>query len=381
MTGTEALVILSGGQDSTTCAALAIQQFDRVHGVTFDYGQRHQIELESAKAVAEALGLTSHEIVPIGPILQSTSPLVSSEPLAEYESAEELPGGIEATFVPGRNILFLTVAANRAARLDVRDMVLGVCQTDFAGYWDCRQSFIDGMQIALGEGMYGDAGAYRIHTPLMDLTKAESVKLAQEALGDRFEEVMGLTHTCYAGVRGGCGKCHACILRDRGFREAGVDDPIWKYRGGEMSDRQLTDNTIDDTYGDRAIQAAATSPLELWPNPSRSHDYLIHIEHPEFTALCPRSGYPDFGTIVFDYYPDESVLELKAFKLYINSFRQERISHETVVNQIGDRLFSEVQPKALRIIGDFTRRGNVKTIITVYRGAEMNFPDYQANLL
>ncbi|MDJ1168311.1 7-cyano-7-deazaguanine synthase QueC [Roseofilum sp. BLCC_M154] len=375
MAQTEALVILSGGQDSTTCAALATQQFDRTHGLTFDYQQRHRIELESAQAVAKKLGLASHEILSVGPILASTSPLVSQTALAEYESAEALPGGIEATFIPGRNILFLTLAANRAARLGIRDIVLGVCETDFAGYWDCRQSFIDAMGVALGEGMYGDGGAYRIHTPLMNLTKAESVKLAQEVLGDRFESVMELTHTCYAGVKGGCGKCHACILRDRGFQEAGIDDPIWKYRG------TVVEKLADDTYGDRAIEDAATSPLEIWPNPSPNHDYLIHVEHPEFTALCPRSGYPDFGTIVFDYFPNQSVLELKAFKLYINSFRQQRISHETVVNQVADRLMAEVQPKALRIIGDFTRRGGVKTVITAYRGENMNFPEYQPNLL
>jgi 7-cyano-7-deazaguanine synthase len=375
MAQTEALVILSGGQDSTTCAALATQQFDRTHGLTFDYQQRHRIELESAQAVAKKLGLASHEILSVGPILKSTSPLVSQTPLAEYESAEALPGGIEATFIPGRNILFLTLAANRAARLGIRDIVLGVCETDFAGYWDCRQSFIDAMGVALGEGMYGDGEAYRIHTPLMNLTKAESVKLAQEVLGDRFESVMELTHTCYAGVKGGCGKCHACILRDRGFQEAGIDDPIWKYRG------TVVQKSEDDTYGDRAIEDAAHSPLEIWPNPSPNHDYVIHVEHPEFTALCPRSGYPDFGTIVFDYFPNQSVLELKAFKLYINSFRQQKISHETVVNQVADRLMAEVQPKALRIIGDFTRRGGVKTVITAYRGENMSFPEYRPNLL
>jgi 7-cyano-7-deazaguanine reductase len=108
---------------------------------------------------------------------------------------------------------------------------------------------------------------------------------------------------------------------------------------------------------------------------------VIHVEHPEFTALCPRSGYPDFGTIVFDYFPNQSVLELKAFKLYINSFRQQKISHETVVNQVADRLMAEVQPKALRIIGDFTRRGGVKTVITAYRGENMSFPEYRPNLL
>jgi len=133
-------------------------------------------------------------------------------------------------------------------------------------------------------------------------------------------------------------------------------------------------------YGDIAITQAATEPLEKWPNPS-SNAYAIHLEHPEFTALCPRSGYPDFGTIVVDYQPGDWVVELKAFKLYINSFRDQRISHEQVVNVVADRLWQELQPVGLRIIGDFTRRGGVKTIITVPKGDGQLFGEYRPNLL
>jgi 7-cyano-7-deazaguanine synthase len=219
-----------GGQDSTTCAAIACQAFDQVHAITFDYQQRHAIELQSAIAVAQALNLASHEICSIGPILKGTSPLVSDQSLGQYHSAAELPGGVEPTFIPGRNILFLTLAANRAAGLGLQDIFIGVCEADFAGYWDCRQRFIDAMAIALGEGVYGQPEAFKLHTPLMSLTKAESVHLAQTVLGDRFTPVMALTHTCYAGVKGGCGQCHACILRDRGFHEAGIADPIWQFR-------------------------------------------------------------------------------------------------------------------------------------------------------
>ncbi|GAX43013.1 hypothetical protein NIES4075_40220 [Tolypothrix sp. NIES-4075] len=226
----KALVVLSGGQDSTTCAAVACQEFDEVHAITFNYQQRHLIELESAIAIAKALGLASHEIIDLGPVLKGTSPLVSDNSLGEYNSPEELPTGVEPTFIPGRNILFLTIASNRAACLNTKDIFIGVCQADFAGYWDCRQSFIDAMSVALSEGIYGNRDAFTTHTPLMDLTKAESVKLALDVLKERFESVMELTHTCYAGVKGGCGKCHACILRDRGFKEAGAEDPIWKFR-------------------------------------------------------------------------------------------------------------------------------------------------------
>jgi 7-cyano-7-deazaguanine reductase len=133
-------------------------------------------------------------------------------------------------------------------------------------------------------------------------------------------------------------------------------------------------------YGDRAIHQAATEPLEKWANPSENL-YTIHLEHPEFTALCPRSGYPDFGTIVVDYCPGPWVVELKAFKLYINSFRNQRVSHEMVSNAIADRLWQELQPRGLRVIGDYTRRGGVKTIITVKKGDFDAFEPYKANIL
>lgn len=231
----KALCILSGGQDSTTCAALASQQFDQVHAITFDYGQRHAVELESAVAIAKALNLDSHEIIQLGPLLQGTSPLVADTPLGQYNSTAELPDGVEPTFVPARNILFLTLAGNRAAVLDIRDIFIGVCEADFAGYYDCRQIFIDAMAKALGEGIWGVPDAFKIHTPLMQLTKSESINLAIEVLGDRFAEIFALTHTCYAGIKGGCGKCHACLIRDRGFSEAGIEDPIWQFRQPELT--------------------------------------------------------------------------------------------------------------------------------------------------
>lgn len=142
----------------------------------------------------------------------------------------------------------------------------------------------------------------------------------------------------------------------------------------------IADSIPDDRYGDRAIHQAATDPLEKWPNPA-TNAYTIHLEHPEFTALCPRSGYPDFGTIVVDYQPQDWVVELKAFKLYINSFREQRISHEAVANTIADRLWAELAPVGLRVIGDYTRRGGVKTVITVTKGEIHRFSPYHPNLL
>jgi 7-cyano-7-deazaguanine reductase len=141
-----------------------------------------------------------------------------------------------------------------------------------------------------------------------------------------------------------------------------------------------SNGSSDRHYGDRAIQQAAVAPLEKWPNQT-DNAYAIHLEHPEFTGLCPRSGYPDFGTIVVDYQPRDWVVELKAFKLYINAFRNQRISHEMVTNVITDRLWQELAPVGLRVIGDFTRRGGVKTVITVAKGDLTLFTPYTPNQL
>ena len=220
----KALVIFSGGQDSTTCLAMALQQYQEVYAVTFNYGQRHLTEILSARTIAGMMGVTSHEVVDMGAILKGRSPLISDNKVGQYQSADELPEGVEPTFVEGRNLLFLTIAANRASLLGITDIFMGVCQEDFAGYWDCRQKFIDSASVTLSEAIYGVPDKFRIITPLMDLTKAQSVKLAHGLLGDRFNEIFLQTHTCYNGVKGGCGKCHACILRDRGFTDAGIDD-------------------------------------------------------------------------------------------------------------------------------------------------------------
>jgi 7-cyano-7-deazaguanine reductase len=115
-------------------------------------------------------------------------------------------------------------------------------------------------------------------------------------------------------------------------------------------------------YGTKAIKHAK---LDLWPNPSPDRDYSIDISYPEFTCLCPRSGYPDFATIRISYTPDEKVVELKALKLYLNSFRDQSLSHEAVTNQIFDVLMKNLKPRALEVVGDFNVRGNVKTVIRV----------------
>lgn len=226
-----AVVLLSGGQDSTTCLVWALNQgHDRVHCLSVWYGQRHDRELEAARAVLEVArqhypqAEITHEELRVGNVLNSTSPLVSGNQLGQYDHVDDLPGGVEPTFVPGRNVLFLTIAANRAAELRADTVVTGVCEEDYGGYADCRRDFIDAMEVALAQGFNGTEQWTRIDTPLMKLDKAATVQLAVELPGCM--EALAYSHTCYAGEFPPCGKCHACHLRARGFELAGIPDPL-----------------------------------------------------------------------------------------------------------------------------------------------------------
>ncbi len=215
-----ALVVLSGGQDSTTCLYWAIDRFgaDNVSSLTFDYGQRHRIELNAAREVAE-FAAVPNVILPIdtfaalgGDALTDTGIVVERNVAGDTE----LPN----TFVPGRNLVFMTFAAAFAYQRGVSDLVTGVAQTDYSGYPDCREETMQALGVALRLGMDTEV---RIHTPLMHLSKRETVELAQ-ALGAL--PAMALTHTCYNGERPPCGNCPACELRAKGFAAAGIDDPL-----------------------------------------------------------------------------------------------------------------------------------------------------------
>jgi 7-cyano-7-deazaguanine synthase len=218
-----AVVLLSGGQDSTTCLFWAKKKFKKVHALSIAYGQRHAVEIDAAGNVA-AMAQVTYEHIDLNKVLTGTSPLISDNPVGQYENAESLPGGIEPTFVPARNILFLTIAANRAASIGALNLVTGVCEEDFGGYPDCRREFIDAMEEALSLGITGNSGHFKVHTPLMNLSKAESVKMALNL--DGCMEAMAYSHTCYNGQVPPCGKCHACLLRARGFEKVGIEDPL-----------------------------------------------------------------------------------------------------------------------------------------------------------
>lgn len=218
---TRAIIVLSGGQDSTTCLFWAKGQFDDLAAVTIDYGQRHSREITAAHAVARMTNVPI-EVIRVPDVLRSTSPLTDKKvELEQYKDWQSLPGGLEKTFVPLRNQFFLTLAANRAVAQGSFHLVTGVCQEDFGGYPDCRQVFIDALAKATSLGL---DQPFQIHTPLMDLTKAESVKLALKMPG--CYEALAYSHTAYDGQYPPLGHDHATLLRAKGFEEAGVPDPL-----------------------------------------------------------------------------------------------------------------------------------------------------------
>jgi len=227
----KALVILSGGQDSTTCLFWAKQNFDEVSAITFDYGQRHRIEIDAARKVAAMAGVTSHEIVPVPNCLISTSPLTSDNELEKYTNATQMDQAIgarrELTFVPMRNALFLTIAANRAEARGIPNLVTGVCQMDNANYDDCREVFVDAAEYyintALGHDHRGTP-SIKILTPLLFLTKAATVQLACTL--DGCWDALAYSHTSYDGKYPPTDMNHANVLRAQGFEEAGLPDPL-----------------------------------------------------------------------------------------------------------------------------------------------------------
>ena len=206
----KALVVFSGGQDSTTCMFYAKENFKEVELVTFQYGQRHDLEIEVAENIAKEQGL-KHHILDMS-LLSQLSPNALTDHNMEIENNED---GIPNTFVPARNLLFLSFAGALAYQIGAKHIITGVCETDFSGYPDCRDSFIKSMNLSLNLSMDKD---FVIHTPLMWLNKQETWALSDE-LG-ALDYVREHTLTCYNGViADGCGECPACILRNQGLSQ------------------------------------------------------------------------------------------------------------------------------------------------------------------
>ncbi|MDP5007730.1 MAG: 7-cyano-7-deazaguanine synthase QueC [Glaciimonas sp.] len=223
-----ALVLFSGGQDSTTCLAWALSRYDRVETIGFDYGQRHAVELAQRPILLKKLRaqsatwnskLDEDHLIDLSLISK-----ISATAMTEDVEIVMQENGLPNTFVPGRNLLFMTVAATVAYRRGLDVLVGGMCETDFSGYPDCRDDTMKALQVALNLGM---ATRLKLETPLMWIDKAATWKLAQELGGDALLDLIRAdTHTCYLGERGtlhdwgyGCGTCPACALRARGYQQ------------------------------------------------------------------------------------------------------------------------------------------------------------------
>lgn len=244
---TDVLVLLSGGQDSTTCLAWARDAYPdaRLHALTAFYQQRHEAEIMASADIAQMLGCASHTIVDLsGALGRSGSALLASSKTELRGDGgipdSEMPQGLPTSFVPGRNLVFLAVAGAHAGAIGAQRIVTGVCQTDYSGYPDCRADFVMAMEVAINDAMPSSLRPIKVDTPLMRLTKAETVGLAvglatkeAERAGQplsSWRETMvwraiGLSVTCYHGMRPGCGACPACELRSKGFHEAACPDP------------------------------------------------------------------------------------------------------------------------------------------------------------
>ena len=221
-----ALVLFSGGQDSTTCLALALSKYERVETVAFDYRQRHSVELEARLNVLAQIKLQfphwAHKLGEDHLLDLAVLGQVSETSLTRDMVFQMEEGGLPNTFVPGRNLLFLTLAAALAYRRGLEVIVTGVCETDYSGYPDCRDDSMKAMQLALSLGM---DKRFLIETPLMWIDKAETWQLAHQLGGQALVDlIVEHTHTCYLGDRShrqdwgyGCGACPACDLRAKGF--------------------------------------------------------------------------------------------------------------------------------------------------------------------
>jgi 7-cyano-7-deazaguanine synthase len=222
----KAICLLSGGLDSTTCLAIARHEGYECYALSFDYGQRHRIELDAAARVTQSLGAKEHRVAKIDLRAFGASALTAEIEVPKHGSVAEIGEGIPITYVPARNTIFLSYALAWAEVLECSNIFIGVNAIDYSGYPDCRPEFIHAFEhmanLATKSGVEGRT-LLRIHTPLITMTKADIVRRAHE-LGVDFS----LTHSCYDPDSEGrpCGHCDSCLLRQKGFEEAGVQDPL-----------------------------------------------------------------------------------------------------------------------------------------------------------
>ena len=220
-----AVVLLSGGLDSTTTLASAIAEGYEAYALSFDYGQRHQIEVEAARRVANSLGAKEHRVAKIDLRIFGGSALTDNVDVPKQRSETEIAHRVPVTYVPARNTIFLAYALAWAEVISANHIFLGVNAIDYSGYPDCRPEFIQAFQTLANIGTKAGIEGARLHinTPLIMLSKSEIIGKAGKLGVD-----LGLTHSCYDPSPEGlaCGECDSCLLRLKGFREAGIEDPI-----------------------------------------------------------------------------------------------------------------------------------------------------------
>jgi 7-cyano-7-deazaguanine synthase len=220
-----AVVLLSGGIDSTTTLAIAIAQSYETYALSFDYGQRHQIETKAASRLATSLGAKEHRVAKIDLRIFGGSALTDNINVPKQRSETEIARGIPMTYVPARNTIFLSYALAWAEVLSAGDIFIGVNAIDYSGYPDCRPAFIEAFETManLGTKAGVEGRRFQVHTPLIKFSKGEIIRKAVELGVD-----LSITHSCYDPTPNGlaCGECDSCLLRIKGFREAGMKDPI-----------------------------------------------------------------------------------------------------------------------------------------------------------
>lgn len=347
----KAVVVFSGGQDSTTCLFWALKKFDEVIAVTFDYGQRNKKEIECAKAIADELDI-EHHVLDMG-LLNQLAPNALTREDIKIEMGEN--GALPSTFVEGRNMIFLTFAGVLAKVKGAKHIVTGVCETDFSGYPDCRDIFIKSLNVTLNLAM---DYTFVLHTPLMWINKAQTWEMVDQ-LG-KLDYVREKTLTCYNGIMGdGCGECPACHLRQRGLNEYLESKKEKKMQYTGRTKEEMKEVTLLGNQGTKYEFGYNPEILEVFDNKHPNNDYWVKFNCPEFTSLCPITGQPDFATIYISYIPGEKMVESKSLKLYLFSFRNHGDFHEDCMNIIMKDLIKLMDPKYIEVWGKFTPRGGI----------------------
>ena len=377
----KALVLMSGGVDSSTALGMAVDRYgkENVIALSVSYGQKHDKEIRAAEAVTAHYGVEQmfldlsriFEYSNCSLLQQSTDEI----PQSSYSKQISETGGQKpvSTYVPFRNGLFLSSAASIALSRDCGVIFYGAHADDAAGaaYPDCSPVFNNAMNQAIWEG---SGHQVRIEAPFVNMNKADIVKTGLE-LGVPYE----LTWSCYEGKDEPCGKCGTCIDRAAAFAANGVADPAisrvrcqWR-RGSRdqdaperrvqgMSEERVRENEGLTLLGNRNVKYDTDyNPglLETFENKHQENDYWVKFNCPEFTSLCPITGQPDFATIYISYVPSVKMVESKSLKLYLFSFRNHGDFHEDCVNKIMKDLIRLMDPKYIEVHGRFLPRGGI----------------------